>query len=187
MSWASLFTCQAAAADATASGGHVRKLFEIRLSNLGRLAERAADSGWRPLLVAKKCFVARCAEGIQARLRRLGLADARVVTGDWDAADLTAPCVVPLISYGLIGTNLFEDYTGAYCLTGYYVDEAVIDTVLQDVLASDGHLPIRITTEGAQRLRGSGFDVLLRAVFGETVVTVTPASVPRVLALVGRS
>ena len=50
-----------------------------------------------------------------------------------------------------------------------------------------GALTIRITTEGAQRLRGSGFDVLLRAVFGETVVTVTPASVPRVLALVGRS
>jgi len=50
-----------------------------------------------------------------------------------------------------------------------------------------GALRIRITTEGAQRLRGSGFDVSLRAEFGETVVTVTPTYVPRALALVGRS
>ncbi len=48
-------------------------------------------------------------------------------------------------------------------------------------------LTIRITTEGAQRLRGRGFDVSLRAEFGETVVTVTPAYVPRVLALVGHA
>jgi len=48
-------------------------------------------------------------------------------------------------------------------------------------------LTIRITTEGAQRLRGRGFDVSLRAEFGETVVTVTPAYVPRVLALVGHT
>lgn len=48
-------------------------------------------------------------------------------------------------------------------------------------------LTIRITTEGAQRLRGRGFDVSLRAEFGETVVTVTPAYVPRVLTLAGHT
>jgi hypothetical protein len=120
------------------------------------LVARRLGEGQRPLLVAKKCFVPQCAEGIQARLRQLCLADARVVTTDWDAADLTAPHVIPLISYGLIGTNLFEDFTCAYCLTGYYVDEEVIDAVLQDVLASDGHLPIRITTEGQPRRRRAG-------------------------------
>jgi hypothetical protein len=48
-------------------------------------------------------------------------------------------------------------------------------------------LRIRITTEGTQRLRGSGFDILLRADFGEIVVTLTPASAPRLLALIGHS
>jgi hypothetical protein len=62
-------------------------------------------------------------------------------------------------------------------------DEFVQDAPPNHVAA----LTIRITTEGAQRLRGSGFDVSLRAVFGETVVTVTPAHVPRVLALVGHT
>jgi len=50
-----------------------------------------------------------------------------------------------------------------------------------------GALVIRITTEGQQRLRSATFDVSLRDRFGETVVTVTPAYVPRVLAFVGRS
>ena len=47
-------------------------------------------------------------------------------------------------------------------------------------------LTIRITTEGAQRLRGAGFDISLRSQLGETVVTVTPTYVPRVLALIGQ-
>ncbi len=62
-------------------------------------------------------------------------------------------------------------------------DEFVQDAPPNHVAA----LTIRITTEGAQRLRGSGFDVSLRAEFGETIVTVRPAYVPRVLALVGHT
>jgi len=50
-----------------------------------------------------------------------------------------------------------------------------------------GALTIRITTEGAQRLRGSGFDISLRDAFGENVVIVTPVSVPRALTLVGHT
>ncbi len=46
-----------------------------------------------------------------------------------------------------------------------------------------GALVIRITTEGAQRLRGASFDVSLRDRFGETVVTLTPAFVPRLQTL----
>jgi hypothetical protein len=41
-------------------------------------------------------------------------------------------------------------------LTGFYASEEVIDHVLQDILASDGHLPIRITTEGRPRRRRAG-------------------------------
>lgn len=47
-------------------------------------------------------------------------------------------------------------------------------------------LAIRITTEGAQRLRGPGFDIALRAAFGEAVVTLTPTYEPRFLALLPR-
>jgi hypothetical protein len=57
-------------------------------------------AGGRPLLVAKKCFVPLCAEGLARRLAELGLPQVRLVTGDWDRVDLDAPLVVPLISYG---------------------------------------------------------------------------------------
>jgi len=62
------------------------------------------------------------------------------------------------------------------------------DEFVQD--APPGHvssLSIRVTTEGMQHLRGAGFDIPLRSQFGETVVTVTPTSVPRLLGLIGHS
>ena len=76
-----------------------------------------------------------------------------VATGDWDAADLAALGVVPLIHYGLIGTNLFEHFDCAFCLTGFYVNAEVVDAVLQDVLGADGRIPIVVRTEGSPRRR----------------------------------
>lgn len=62
------------------------------------------------------------------------------------------------------------------------------DEFVQDAPPNQlGALTIRVTTEGTQRIRGSGFDIALRPVFGETVVSVTPAYVPRAVALIGHS
>jgi hypothetical protein len=47
-------------------------------------------------------------------------------------------------------------------------------------------IAIAVTRDGAQRLRGPGFDLVLRADFGETVVTLAPTHVPRLLTLIGR-
>jgi len=61
------------------------------------------------------------------------------------------------------------------------------DEFVQD--ASPNHVTavaIAVTREGAQRLRGAGFDLILRAELGETVVTLTPTYAPRLLALIGR-
>jgi hypothetical protein len=60
------------------------------------------------------------------------------------------------------------------------------DEFLQD--APPNHMTtfaIAVTREGAQRLRGDGFDLVLRDAFGERVVTLTPSYVPRLLALIG--
>ena len=40
-----------------------------------------------------------------------------------------------------------------YSLTGFYVNEAAVNTILQDVLGSDFHIPISIRTEGSPRRR----------------------------------
>jgi hypothetical protein len=47
-------------------------------------------------------------------------------------------------------------------------------------------IAIAVTREGAQRLRGAGFDIVLRAEIGDAVVTLTPTHVPRLFTLIGR-
>ena len=56
----------------------------------------------------------------------------------------------------MIGTNLFEEFDCAYCLTGYYVTENAIDGILQDLLRSDMHIPLQISNEGRPLRRKAG-------------------------------
>ena len=98
------------------------------------------------LLVAKKVFIAQCAADMTDRLKDLGHHDVKVVTGDWESVDLTSSTVIPIINYGVIGVNLFEDFDCAYCLTGYYVNLPILNSILQDLLAEDFMIPIVLKT-----------------------------------------
>ena len=111
------------------------------------------QAGKRPLLVAKKVFVPSCAAEIETRLAEMGLGQVRIVTGKWEAFDPSNVNLVPLINYGVVGINLFEHFDCAYCLTAYYVNESVLNQILQDVMASDFHIPIQIRTGGHPRRR----------------------------------
>jgi hypothetical protein len=107
---------------------------------------RNIGEGRRTLLVAKKAFRGLCAEHLRRRLRELGVGPVRVVTGDWDQADLDDPRTLPLINYGLSGVNRFEHCDAAYCLTGYYVNEATVAEAVHDLDASTERYPVRIRT-----------------------------------------
>ena len=56
----------------------------------------------------------------------------------------------------MIGTNLFQEFDCAYCLTGYYVTEEAINGILQDLLGSDMKIPLRISIEGRPCRRRAG-------------------------------
>jgi hypothetical protein len=118
------------------------------LDFIAGLVARRMRNGKRPLLVAKKCFVPFCAHEIQKRLRAMGVAEASVIITGWRKDLLANPLVVPLIHFGMIGNNLFEDFDCAYCLTGYCVTEEAVNGILQDVMASDMKVPLRVTIEG---------------------------------------
>jgi hypothetical protein len=90
---------------------------------------------------------------LESRLSELGVGQVRIVTDGWESFDPSNPNLVPLINYGIVGINLFEHFDCAYCLTSYYVNEHVLNQILQDVTASDFHVPIRIRTEGHPRRR----------------------------------
>lgn len=112
------------------------------------LVARRISEGFRPLLIAKKQSLARCAAEVQRRLRELGVTNAQIIYQDWESFDLHAPGIVPMIHYGVIGINLFERFDAAYCLNSFYVSEKELDQVLQDLCASDGQIPLKIETKG---------------------------------------
>jgi hypothetical protein len=116
------------------------------------LTARRASEGKRVLLVAKKRFVTLCARGMDERFARLGV-QLRVQAEDWTPESLSDPHVVPLITYGMIGSNLFENFDSVYCLTGYYVNEAVINECLQDLVRRDLQVSITIETVGVPKRR----------------------------------
>ncbi len=119
------------------------------------LVARRLREGKRPLLLAKKCFCAFCAGKMEERLRVLGF-EIQIVINGWQPHLLKNPGVIPLIHYGMIGTNLFQEFDCAYCLTGYYVTEEAINSILQDLLGSDMNIPLHISLEGRPCRRGAG-------------------------------
>ena len=121
---------------------------------VGLTANRLRE-GRRPLLIAKKRFCAFCARQMEEKLKVLGF-DVRIAINGWQTDLLRDAKVIPLIHYGMIGTNLFQEFDCAYCLTGYYVPEEAINGILQDLLGSDMKIPIRIFTEGTPCRRRAG-------------------------------
>ena len=120
----------------------------------GLVAKRIKE-GKRPLLISKKCFSAFCARQMEEKLRELGLEVSVAISG-WQADRLRGAGVIPLINYGMIGTNLFQEFDCAFCLTGYYVTEAAVDSILQDLLASDMSVPLEISIGGRPCRRRAG-------------------------------
>jgi hypothetical protein len=122
------------------------------LDFFAELTVRRTAEGKRVLLIAKKCFTSICKEGLARRFKALG-ADLHVKTKHWSSNSLQDSRVVPLITYGMIGINLFESFDAVYCLTGYYISESIVDRCLQDLTRSDLRLPIKIETTGCPRRR----------------------------------
>jgi hypothetical protein len=115
------------------------------------VAQQAAE-GRRVLVIARKRFIPTCAAGLTERFIELG-ADLHAQTEGWTTESLQDRRVVPLIGYGTIGTNLFEDFDAAYCLTGFYVNEPIVNQCLQDLVRRDLEVPITIETVGIPRRR----------------------------------
>jgi hypothetical protein len=112
--------------------------------------------GKRPLLVSKKAFVGLCSNKIVAGLKELGVKGVHVVTKDFEETDLDDHNVIPLINYGIVGTNLFENFDAVFCLNGYYVNEYIVNSILQDILAPDFEIAIEIGTHDRPLRRWAG-------------------------------
>jgi hypothetical protein len=110
------------------------------------MVARNIRDGKRTLLVAKKMFAGTCATYLERRLRKLGAGRVQVVVGNWDKVDLNDPRILPLITYGIAGVNLFENFDCAYCLTGFYINDATVAAAVHDLDATEDRFSIRIQT-----------------------------------------
>lgn len=111
--------------------------------------------GLRPLLVCKKLFLPWAAREMGSRLHELGVA-AKVIDGYDPSAELDDPSTVPVINFGAVGSNRFLGFHAAYCLTGFYVTTEAVEQLLQETLATDFRVPIRLWTEGEPPRRRAG-------------------------------
>lgn len=135
------------------TAGFFRNNADQLLDFFAALIFQRIREGRRPLLISKMRFVNYCAEEMTRRLRSLGVDDVQIMTSGWAPAELVRPNVIPLIHYGVIGTNLFEHFDCAFCLNSYYVRKEVVDGIVQDLLPSDMQIPTRIRTGGTPRRR----------------------------------
>jgi hypothetical protein len=122
------------------------------LDFFAQLVTKRIYEGRRPLLIAKKRFIQFCEAELNRRLGDFGSGDIKVVKAG-RSTDLSDKKVVPIINYGMVGINRFQDFDCAYCLTGYYVNERIVNSILQDIVASDQRVPIKIKTGGVPRRR----------------------------------
>jgi hypothetical protein len=112
------------------------------------LISRRIQDGRRCLLITKKCFLDFCQSKLQASLRQAGHHSVVICSGEFTPEILADPNVIPIINYGMIGTNLFQEFECAYCLNGYYTRIEAVNSVLQDLLPSDIEIPLQIKTAG---------------------------------------
>ena len=108
--------------------------------------------GKRILLVSKKSHVGYCVKAMNQMLVEQGVNDIRVVHGEHyvENPDIT---LVPVIHYGVIGINQFEEFDCCYCLNSYYVKQGTLSDSIQDLRADSERIDVAITYSKKPRRR----------------------------------
>lgn len=114
------------------------------------------SEGKRMVLLSRKKFIQESASEIQKRLKANGLKNYTVIDPKDKRFAPGKTKQIPIIHYGMIGVNRFEDYDGICCINGFYINEDILNGVLQDIQATDFHIPIMIRTNGIPLRRKAG-------------------------------
>jgi hypothetical protein len=134
-----------------------RKYFKTNLPQIldffAQLTASRIREGKRVVLVVKQRFLEICAEEMEIRLKKAGIKGVKVIPNP-KKRQLRNPNVVPIINYGVIGTNVYKKFHCAFCISSYYVNEEIVDFILQDVSPSYQAVETNIITkEGPPRRR----------------------------------
>lgn len=124
-------------------GGNIRRIAHFYAVKI----HQNILAGRRTLLVASKSWVKRFAVEIERAMAELWMDDVVVPIDEFERHDLTDCKLVPLISYGKIGTNRFEDYDSAFALNGFYCDPKDLSERMQEAEPDRYRAAISIGTD----------------------------------------
>ena len=109
-------------------------------------------AGATTVLVSRKALKKECADYLGKRLLEWGVR-VRFITGSQQHLPAKPdPLIVPVIHYGLIGVNDYEDYDTCLCLNSYYIDPRVLDGQVMEGEPGEAGNELRIES-GKERLR----------------------------------
>lgn len=115
-----------------------------------QLVLRRQAEGKKVLLVCRKKFRDMCRQKIGQRISTANGGLSVAFAEDWlQLSPSDKGTAIPLLHYGMIGVNSFSDFDAAYCVTGYYVPEDVVQGLFQEMYPSTRQIPIKIVTDGA--------------------------------------
>lgn len=110
--------------------------------------------GTSTLLVSKKSHVETCKEALETMLAEIGIHVRIVSCGDWgELPRVPDPRIVPILHYGMVGTNSFEQYESALCLNGFYTRKRIIEKALQEADPIRGRVPMELETPAGRQRR----------------------------------
>jgi len=116
-----------------------------------QMVVRLDAEGKRTVVVGKKCFAAHIQALLQGYLRELSGKELRVVHGASEA-EVQDPLVVPLLTYGVRGVNLFEEFHAAIAVCSFNAREDVLDAMLNDTRGPDARTSLAFGDFGGKRV-----------------------------------
>ncbi len=138
-------------ASSIGTSSYFRKNADQILDFFAELISLRLHRGLSVLLISKKKHAAYCAQHLNTILARNDHKDVQVVHGSQLNGFNSKE--IPLIHYGVIGTNKYEAFDSVFCLNGYYISDTILSDSIQDLRASNGRINVEISSSGQPKRR----------------------------------
>lgn len=123
------------------------------LDFFARLIIIRLSMGLKVLLISKKKFAASSVMRLNLKFKELGHPEIKVSNRKkYTLKQINDSNFVPLITYGSVGVNDFEDYNCVYCLNGFYVSENELWPYLDEYIKNRDGLKLMIVEESLEKI-----------------------------------
>ncbi|MCU0293350.1 MAG: helix-turn-helix domain-containing protein [Thermoanaerobaculaceae bacterium] len=138
---------------------------------VAQLVAKYQAEGKRTLLVVKKRLARKAAALLEHDLRELTRQRFRVRINPRGPADIARPLTVPLITFGVVGVNLYEGFDVAIAVSSYNASPDVLADLMNELHAPGEEVRTELVARAGRRVatvvgyahRGQAFDQLARA------------------------